>query len=167
MSVAKTCLIVLVEKIENLDEENITSHLKAWLRLLKACLVIYRTWDYKQSLLASFTHTIIGPVKQIFLSKMMIIYLFISLNMCFGCSKEPSHWDSKNRLIEKVLLSTHNICFGWEIKKIIFSYTLLSVGQCTMLYPNNYNLFETSADPYPANQDPHWPLCMSIHIDVK
>ena len=32
----------------------------------------------------------------------------------------------KDRLIETVLLSTHNICFGWEIEKIIFSYVLLS-----------------------------------------
>ena len=32
----------------------------------------------------------------------------------------------KNRLIETVLLSTHNICFGLEIKKIIFQYTHLS-----------------------------------------
>ena len=31
-------------------------------------------------------------------------FLFISLNICFGCSK--------NRLIETVLLSTHNICYG-------------------------------------------------------
>ena len=34
----------------------------------------------------------------------------------------------KNRLIEMVLLSTHNICFGLEIRKIIFKYTLLSGG---------------------------------------
>ena len=34
----------------------------------------------------------------------------------------------KNRLDETVLLSTHNICLGWEIRKIIFSYTLLSGG---------------------------------------
>ena len=26
--------------------------------------------------------------------KIMIIFLSISLNMCLGCSKEPSHWDS-------------------------------------------------------------------------
>ena len=26
----------------------------------------------------------------------------------------------KNRLIETVLLSTHNKCFGWEIKKSVF-----------------------------------------------
>ena len=32
----------------------------------------------------------------------------------------------KNRLIETVLLSTHNICFGSEIKKIVFQYALLS-----------------------------------------
>ena len=34
----------------------------------------------------------------------------------------------KNRLIETVLLSTHNICFGWEIRKLIFCYTLLTKG---------------------------------------
>ena len=32
----------------------------------------------------------------------------------------------KNRLIETVLLSTHNIWFGWEIKKIFFCYTPLT-----------------------------------------
>ena len=29
----------------------------------------------------------------------------------------------KNRLIETVLLSTHNIGFGWEIRKLSFCYT--------------------------------------------
>ena len=33
----------------------------------------------------------------------------------------------KNRLIETVLLSTHNICFGWEIRKLNFRYTLLTI----------------------------------------
>ena len=34
------------------------------------------------------------------------VYIFLSINhnICFGCSK--------NRIIETVLLSTHNICFG-------------------------------------------------------
>ena len=32
----------------------------------------------------------------------------------------------KNRLIEMVLLSTHNACFGWKIRKIFFWYTLLT-----------------------------------------
>ena len=34
----------------------------------------------------------------------------------------------KNRLIEMVLLSTHNICFGWEIRKLVFDNWLLSGG---------------------------------------
>ena len=34
----------------------------------------------------------------------------------------------KNRLIETVLLSTLNICFGWEIRKNIFKYILLAGG---------------------------------------
>ena len=44
------------------------------------------------------------------LRKIAIIFLSISLN------------------IEALILSTHNICFGWEIRKIIFSYALLSGG---------------------------------------
>ena len=35
----------------------------------------------------------IVPVKQIKMCKIVIIFLSISLNMCFGCSKEPSHGD--------------------------------------------------------------------------
>ena len=31
----------------------------------------------------------------------------------------------KKCLIETVLLSKHNICFGWEIRKIIFNYALI------------------------------------------
>ena len=31
-----------------------------------------------------------------------------------------------NRLAETVLLSTHNICFGWEIRKLVFRYALLT-----------------------------------------
>ena len=32
----------------------------------------------------------------------------------------------KNRLIEMVLLSTNNICFGWKIRKLFFCYALLT-----------------------------------------
>ena len=39
----------------------------------------------------------------------------------------------KNRLIETVLLSTHNICFGWEIRTLFFRYTLLTKG-CTCIW---------------------------------
>ena len=46
-----------------------------------------------------------------------------------------------------VLLSTHNICFDWEIRKIIVSYTLLSGGlygvcQCTICWYLNVNNYE-------------------------
>ena len=50
--------------------------------------------------------------------KIVSIFLPISFNICFGCSK--------NHLIEMVLLSTHNICFGWEIRKLNFRYTLIT-----------------------------------------
>ena len=39
----------------------------------------------------------------------------------------------KNSLIETIRLSTHNICFGWEIKKIVFQYALLS-GALNRIY---------------------------------
>ena len=32
----------------------------------------------------------------------------------------------KNRLIATVVLSTHNVCFGWEIMKLFFNYALLT-----------------------------------------
>ena len=35
----------------------------------------------------------IGPVKQNIKPKIVIIFLSIGLNMCFGCSKESSHRD--------------------------------------------------------------------------
>ena len=51
--------------------------------------------------------------------KIANIFLSISLNMCFGCSTEPSLF----------LLSTNNIIMFWlRNKKIIFSYTLSSGG---------------------------------------
>ena len=40
----------------------------------------------------------------------------------------------KNRLIETVLLSTHNICFGWEIRKLFFWYALLTKGLVPYFY---------------------------------
>ena len=43
--------------------------------------------------------------------------------MCFGCSK--------NDPIDTVLLSTHNKCFGWELRKY-FSVTHLSGSLCPL-----------------------------------
>ena len=47
--------------------------------------------------------------------KIVNIFLPISFNICLGAQK--------NRLIETVLLSTHNICFSLEIRKLNFRYT--------------------------------------------
>ena len=35
----------------------------------------------------------------------------------------------KNRLIGAVPLSTHNICFGWEIRQVLLCYALLTKGK--------------------------------------
>ena len=51
-------------------------------------------------------------INSIFSVKLLIFSYLSVLTYVFGAQK--------NRLIETVLLSTHNICFGWEIKKIIF-----------------------------------------------
>ena len=45
--------------------------------------------------------------------------------------KTPVVGAQKNHLIKKVLSSTHNICFGWEIRNLIFKYKLLSKGLIT------------------------------------
>ena len=56
-----------------------------------------------------FTMVWIGKTFQ---PKIMNIFLFTSFNICFGCAKEP--------------LSTNNISFGQEIRKLIFDYAFLS-----------------------------------------
>ena len=38
----------------------------------------------------------------------------------------------KNRLLKTVLLTTHNICFGLEIRKMILKYALLSEGMVSV-----------------------------------
>ena len=61
----------------------------------------------------------IGPVKRFFEHKIAIIFLFIGLNMCFGCSKEPSHWDGSFEY------PYHKF---WLRNKKKFKHTLLSGG---------------------------------------
>ena len=39
-------------------------------------------------------------------------------------------------LIETVLLSTHNISFSWEIRKLIFWYALLTKGLWLIIAPS-------------------------------
>ena len=59
-----------------------------------------------------------GLDKQKFLAKIVNISYPSILTDLLGAKK--------NRLIETVLLSTHNICFGWEIRKLNFCYILLT-----------------------------------------
>ena len=40
----------------------------------------------------------------------------------------PINFLQKNHLIETALLSTHNICFGLEIRKLFFCYARLTKG---------------------------------------
>ena len=49
----------------------------------------------------------------------------------------------KNRLIETVLLSTHNMCFDWEIRKLNIYYALLPRGL------NSYLIALPSQSLYP------------------
>ena len=42
--------------------------------------------------------------------KTLGIVLFLGLNMLFGAQR--------NRIIETLLLSTHNMCFGWGMGKV-------------------------------------------------
>ena len=58
---------------------------------------------------------------------------FLSLQTVKNLISNPSIFTyvvgaQKNRLIETVLLNTHNRCFGWEIRKLIFWYTLFTKG---------------------------------------
>ena len=46
-------------------------------------------------------------INTVFERKIVNIFLPISFNICFGAQK--------NRLIETVLLSTYNICFGYAL----------------------------------------------------
>ena len=66
-------------------------------------------------ILKIFTKNIIGPDKQIF--------LFRGKLWLFSYPSVPTFvlGAQKNHLIEMVLLSTHNICFGWEIRKLVFN----------------------------------------------
>ena len=49
-------------------------------------------------------------IGKLFMFKNRFVFLAISLDMCFGCSKEPSLPDGSFEYT--VLLSTHNKCFG-------------------------------------------------------
>ena len=49
------------------------------------------TFMYKQTTHHANKHVTIWPVQQFLRRKIAIVYLSISLKMCCGCPKEPSH----------------------------------------------------------------------------
>ena len=55
-------------------------------------------------------------INKLFGGKNAVIFLFISFNMHFGARK--------NCLIKKVLLRTHNICFGRDLKNSFFNHAV-------------------------------------------
>ena len=55
-------------------------------------------------------------ISKVFVRKNVIIFLSMNFNICFGCSKEPSHWDGSFEYTQYMI--------GWEIRKSIFNYTL-------------------------------------------
>ena len=53
----------------------------------------------------------------------------------------------KNNLIETVLLSTHNICFDGEIRKLHFNYPLSSGGLQNVEQANEFSQHQLLPSP--------------------
>ena len=96
---------------------------------------------------------------KIFDSKIVNIFLYISLTICFGCSEKLSNWD--------VLLSTHNICFGTETRKWILTLVLLNQDLCFII---DLRFFENTVDPdQMASHEAIWSgytLFSTLHVNV-
>ena len=66
--------------------------------------------------------------------KIVNIFLLISFNICFGCSKESSHWDGAFEYPQHM--------FWLRNKKINFRYALLTKGlliEINQINDNTYN----------------------------
>ena len=53
----------------------------------------YQNFMYWLIFLVGICYNLIGHIRTFFRVKFWIFFLSINLNMPFGCSKEPSHWD--------------------------------------------------------------------------
>ena len=87
----------------NFVDAEFSAEIHAFYRGSKKAIIFCNMYMY-------FNHIMpYGQLSKNFQRKIVIIFLSIKLNTCFGYSKEPSQ---QNHLIETVLLSNHNICFG-------------------------------------------------------
>ena len=86
-----------------------------WRRRLAACSPLVSTWTPIWGMLIPSLRWV-----EKCQCKIAIIFLSISLSMCFGCLKEPSHWDGSYEYPQHM--------FWLRNKKINFSYALLSGG---------------------------------------
>ena len=67
------------------------SHVTAQIFLFLLPKMIYKWNSLAYLRIRIFNHLNTGLDKQIFQRKNVNIFLLISINICFGCSKEPSH----------------------------------------------------------------------------
>ena len=113
---------------------NMTTRVDVWLTLLLPCRVFANSVDPDQ--LASkeanwlslkyvnFYQNHSNRYGAFFIQKMLISFLFLNKNICCGTHLK--------RLGEALLMSTYNICFHREIRKILCGYPLLSVAMKTL-----------------------------------
>ena len=101
-SKTRPCLTerLLLEVKNQIKQNKQTLSVHPYIRLLQYCsrfsIEEWMRWcrvRYRVAVFSFLISWLIGPVKQKCLRKMVIIFLSISLNICFGCWKEPSHRD--------------------------------------------------------------------------
>ena len=97
-------------------------------------------------------HVFIGPVKQIFLRKSVIIFLPISLNIDCVCSKELSHWDGSFEYPQHMFwlrnmknnFPLHTLIWRPEIHWIWNSDRIRGLPPILSLFRNRFNKFNNT-----------------------
>ena len=82
----------------------IASQNNVYLSVTRTCLSCTTITLTNHSISLKIQNMASVKISELFIRKSVIIFLLISLSICFWCSKK--------RLIETVLLNTHNICFN-------------------------------------------------------
>ena len=95
---------------------------------LKTCFTVSRPrqWTECADQIVQLCRLICFVVVQKWLKQVLIwrgsnIFLHISFNICFGCSKQPSDWDGSFEFPQ--------LMFWWRYEKNLFCYTVLTKGQ--------------------------------------